>query len=308
MPATIVETLKQYIAESRQSEAIEQLLEAWKNKNKSLYNNVLQIKERYNFLQNEIARGVISQPDADLERAKITDALLFLTDRLDNPQAAPPRHLQEFLDERSTKKQATAPWIILSVVSLVILGFGYVAIKNFTAPTTFDLKLTLMNTLGLVETLAHQEVKLFFGNHFYDTQEFDAEGKAIFTDIPNKFKQDSVIIKLENPPYQILGQSAIKAADSDNGSINFIIEAVIQYTNWRGKVTDETGNPIAGAKLEIDSGQANGSTDEQGNFEIKIPRPSGEQVQVTIYYQGRTVYTSSGYTISESQPAQITIP
>lgn len=302
MPAVTAETIKNYIAESQLPEAIEQLIQAWQGREQRLYNLTLQVKARYNFLQNEISKGVISQSDADLERARITDALLFLTDRLSNPQLELPRHLQAYF---STAKPNNRKTLLISAGILLLLIVAYSFWQNASTPSDFSLKMVLQAPPNSQEAIAHQTVQLFFGDNLFGSQELDSEGKAIFTDIPNKFWQDSIHIQLQNPGFQILSQSAASAATSDKGSITFQLESVTQYTNWRGTVSDEKGKPVAQAILNIDSGLAMDTTDLQGNFQVQVPRASGERVQVMISYQGKTY--SHSFVLSESIPLQINV-
>ena len=304
MPINPIETLRQYIAESRQTEAIELLLKEWKGKDEALYDLSLQIKERYNFLQKELAQGVISQTDAELERAKITDALLFLTNRLNNPKAEAPRHLQGFLPAETIQKRTMVQWIVPSVISLLILTLGYFAIKNFMQPAAFDLKVYVHQAKNQGIPITTGKIQVRIGEKPLTAQTLGADGRVIFMDIPYAYLQDSLHFIPVEMPYQVASQSAWTAAQSKNVEVG--LEPVTQWTTWRGKVTNAKGNPISGAKLEVESGLAMGETDEQGNFAIKVPKTAGEQVQVMIYYQNKLLRNSI-FTLTEAIPSQITV-
>ncbi|MFN7115576.1 MAG: hypothetical protein ACK4TA_02195 [Saprospiraceae bacterium] len=305
MPAAQADAIKALIAESRLSEAVEALLVAWKNQDKQFYHLVLQIKERYHFLQNEIAKGVISQTDADLERARISDALLFLTDRLDNPQAQLPRHLQQYFGE-NLQKSKQKQYLILVVSATLVLVLAFFFLQSYLKPADFNLKITLQAPANALANLAQQKVSLFFGHNLFATQEMDSEGKAIFTDIPNKFLHDSVLLQLDHPAYRIIGQSAATAAASGNGGITFQLEPVTPNTHWRGTVLDAKGNAIPNAILDVESGLARDTTDRNGNFALPVPKATGERVQVTIFVNQQPVRTSF-FVLTESIPTQITI-
>lgn len=304
MPAHPIDTLKQYLAESRQPEAIELLLKEWKERDEALYNLIIQIKERYNFLQKEIAQGVISQTDAELERAKITDALLFLTNRLNNPKAEAPRHLQDFLPAETIQKRTMVQWIVPSVISLLILTLGYFTVKNFMQPAAFDLKIYVHPSKNQGEAITQGKIQVRIGGKLLGAQAVGADGRVIFTDIPYAYLQDSIHIIPVEMPYQVASQSAWTAVQSKTVEVG--LESVVQWTTWRGKVTNAKGNPISRAKLEVESGLATGETDEQGNFTIKVPKAAGEQIQVMIYYQNKLLRNSI-FTLTEAIPSQITV-
>lgn len=301
MAASTVEQIRQLIAGSELIPAATSLSQAWRGKDETLYNLATALTERCNALERETLQGIISRPDAELERARIIDALLFLTNRLTNPSVELPRHLRTYFPE-IIEKPKSRNGLILAISAILVIAVAYFFMQSAFQSSDFTLTVVIKGA----PTGTQQNIQLFFGHHLHTSKALDNEGKAIFTDIPNKFSNDSATIELENPAYRIARQSAPSFAKSDKGSIIFEVEAVTQYTDWRGKIMDAKGDPIAGATLEIDSGLATGKTDAQGNFVIKVPKAAGEEVQVDIYVQAKRL-RSSLFTLSETIPAQITI-
>lgn len=301
MISDTVEQIRKRIAEGELLPAATALSQAWQGKEEAMYNLAIALLERCNALERETLQGIISRSEAELERARIIDALLFLANRLRNPTAKLPRHLQLYFPEVAEKPK-NLNRLLIGVSMVLVLAIAYFLMQFAFKPTDFTLKIMLKGA----PITPPEKGKLFFKNNFFASQEINTAGSAIFTDIPIKFSTDSIKLELENPAYRIVRQSAPTFAQSDKGSILFEVEAVTQYTNWRGKVLDAKGNPIAGASLEIDSGLATGKTDTQGNFVIKVPKAVGEEVQVNIYYQEKRL-RSSLFTLTETIPAQITI-
>lgn len=305
MAATTVEQIRQLIATSELLAAAIALTETWQGKDESLYNLATVLLQRSNALEQETMQGIISRPDAELERAKIIDGLLFLTNRIQNPLVAIPRHLKVYFPEAVQK---TTNWnrLILIASTLFVIAAASFLMQFWFKPTEFTLKIALKGITAGKESIAHQNVKLFFGTNFYANQELDAASKVIFTDIPIKFLQDSITLELGTPAYKIVRQSAATAAQSNKGSIIFEIEPVTQYTNWRGNVTNREGKPIVNAVLDIETGLVRDTTDTNGNFQIHVPKAVGEKVQVRIFVNEKPV-RSSLFVLTEAIPTPITI-
>lgn len=290
--------IKRLIAESSLEEAADLLSQAWQGKDASFYNLTIQLKERFSALKKETALGVISRADAELERAKITDALLFLCDKLDHPSIKTPRHLQHYFptEEKSFKKT----WVFVAAAALLLVAITYFLVQSFSKPTDFNLKVFIDSPTAL----SNAHVKLALGDYQLPPREVDAQGRVDFTDIPIKYKNDSLHLILMDLPYEVANQSAATAAQSANGSVTFELKPIIQWTSWRGTLKDAAGKPIANAKLDIESGLASVITNEDGNFSVKIPRAAGERVQVTGYLNGEQVLNSS-FILTEQIPTQI---
>lgn len=294
--------IKRLISESSLEESADLLSQAWQRKDTSLYNLTIQLKERYTTLKKETALGVISRTDAELERAKITDALLFLCDKLDHPTIQIPRHLENYFPTKAPKKSRT--WLFVAGGALVLVAITYFLVQSFSKPTDFDLKVFLQIPSELADRISNVQVKLAFGDYQLPPREVDAQGRVDFTDIPIKYKNDSLHLILMDLPYEVVNQSAATAAQSNNGSVTFELNRIVQWTNWRGTLKDAFGKPIAHAKLDIESGLASVITNEDGNFSVKIPRAAGERVQVTGYLNGEQVLNSS-FILTEQIPTQI---
>lgn len=296
--------IKHLISESSLEEAAELLAQHWQDKDASMYNLTLQVQERLHALKKEMAIGVISRTDAELERAKITDALLYLTDRLEDPELEVPRHLQRYLNVEEKKANRTWPLVVAGAALLLVVG--YFSMQAVFKPTDFDLKVFLHGPDGLAEPIVNAQVKLTFGDYQLPPREVDAQGRVDFTDIPIKYADDSIHLILLDAPYEVVRQSAATAAQSKNGSVTFELKPVVQWTNWRGTLKDASGKPVANATLDIESGLARATTDTNGNFSVRVPRASGERVQVIAYVDGTPVLNNS-FVLTEQVPTPIQI-
>jgi hypothetical protein len=303
MPRSSAEPIRQAIADSRLPEALALLTAAWQGQEERLQNLILHLQERYTFLQNEMARGVISQADAELERAKITDGLLFLTNRLTNAQAEAPRHLQTILETPAKSKNR---WMLYALTALILLVGSYFVMQLWSKPqpTAFDLKIRLQQPNN--QPITTGKVELRIGERVFQARTVEADGRVIFENIPAALQHDSIhLIPLEMP-FKIIKQSATTFVQSENGNISLILEPVVEWTNWRGTVFDKNGEVLTNIKLDIESGLASGTTDAQGNFRIRVPKATGETVQVILYTGQKQLYSRS-FTLTESAPTQITI-
>lgn len=297
--------IKHLISESSLEEAAQLLAQHWQDKDASLHNLTLQVQERFHALKKEIALGVISRTDAELERAKITDALLYLTDRLENPDMEVPRHLQRYL--KVDEKKANRTWLLVVAGAVLLLLVGYFSMQAAFKPTDFDLKVFLHGPKGLPEPIVNAQVKLAFGDYQLPPREVDAQGRVDFTDIPIKYADDSIRLILMDLAYEVVRQSAPTAAQSNDGSITFELKPVVQWTNWRGTLKDADGKPIPNARLDIESGLARATTNADGNFEVKVPRASGERVQVVAYNKDGEQVLNNSFILTEQVPTQIQV-
>lgn len=75
--------LKALLAKEKTEEVIERLLDLSESSDKDLNNNVLLQSARYNRINNQEMKGVISNAEAGIERNKINDALARLIDEIE---------------------------------------------------------------------------------------------------------------------------------------------------------------------------------------------------------------------------------
>src|SRR6476620_5307308 len=67
-----------------------------------------------------------------------------------------------------------------------------------------------------------------------------------------------------------------------------------------GKVTDEKGNPVAGASIVIKGGKGGATTDSSGTFNLSVPAGSNTLVTSFVGYQSQDVDVSSSSNVSIS--------
>lgn len=305
MAEVTADRIKRLVAGSELEKAAELLEQTWRGKDEPLHNLAIALTERLGVLNKETLQNVLSRSEAELERARIIDGLLFLANRLENPKAEAPRHLQEHI-QTTQEKTANRKWILAAAGALLLLAIGYFSVQSNLKPADFNVKVFLHGPEGLTAPVADVPVKLAFGDYQLSPRTTDEQGRVDFTDIPAKFANDSIQLILLDTPYEVVRQSATTAAQSKNESITFELKPLVQWTNWRGTLKDANGKPVANATLDIESGLANATTDANGNFSVRVPRASGERVQVTGYLEGEQVLNSS-FVLTEQIPTQIQI-
>jgi hypothetical protein len=113
-------------------------------------------------------------------------------------------------------------------------------------------------------------------------------GEVSFAAVPSRFLGKSVNIIPQIKGYKIKGSSLISIPD--NRIIYLELEQRRDSTVLRGRVINETGNPVDSVIIDIESGLASSVTDENGLFTIIVPAAKGETVLLTALKNGTTGY------------------
>jgi len=271
-----VQAINALIGNDRLSEAADRLAEALEE-SPELQQELVLLKARIANLKTERREGVISVADADLKHNRIRKALLSLTEQL----ALPP-------DER--KPQITSPrrspWpvILLSLAAIASLSGLVYWLSAGSAPNEpFTLTAYLRGEEGDGAWIQEGTVQLRLAEYLTPAVVVQAEGKAIFEEIPARYRDDTARLVLVDMPYDLTGQSHYTAKESQR--ITFRLRPRSLRVN--GLVLNPDGTAAKGSRIHIEGLEEDIRSDSTGRFSFLISRHSGQQVQVRVWVNGR---------------------
>jgi len=241
--------------------------------------------------------GLIAQADADLERNRITKALLELSKQLDETGALP-----------EVSPPMSKAWIF-GVLAIAIAGMLYLGLYKGGAPTRpseFDLTLQLQGPGGASDPITAGKIILVLGDYNLPPKDINSNGQVIFDEIPGKYFDQTVRVAPIGIRYKVLSQTVQTARESRN--ITFAMAPLPDTTIVRGIVfLPGAGNkPAVGAELDFDAGRGLGVTDEKGRFQVAVPAAAGKSINVRIDYKGQNRYNRN-VTMSATELLPITL-
>ena len=290
--------LRQLIADNRNKEAAERLYQWFEGKSAGRQDAALALLNRISALDSNVLGGLVSQADAELERNRITKALLELTKQLDETGEAEP------------EKPAESKAWMYGVLAILVAGMIYLSFDKRKsqppAPDVFKVKVALNGPGGPSEVINTGKIKLLVGAYVSAPQDINSNGEAICDDIPGKYFSDTVQVVPLNMRYKVVSQSAFTAAQSQN--IRFTLAPIPDTTVVRGIVyLPGPGNkPAAGATLDFGIGKGSGTTDEKGRFQIPVLAAASTTITLRIDYKGKNRYDRQ-VTVSANTELPITL-
>lgn len=289
--------IRQLIADNQNKSAAERLYRWFEGKSTERQDAALALLNRITALDSNVLGGLMAQADADLERNRITKALLELSKQLDEtgamPDASPP--------------PMSKTWIF-GVVAIVLAGMVYLAFSQdgTGVNAAFDLTVNLHGPGGESDIIPSGKIKLVLGDHNLPPQDINSNGRVVFDQIPAEYREKPLRVVPIGMRYKVVSQSASSAKESR--SITVALAPLPDTTLVRGTVfLPGAGNkPAVGAELDFDNGRGIGTTDEKGHFQVAVPVSSGTQIKVMIQYQGKNGY-NRGATVSNTSPLELTL-
>lgn len=273
--------LRQLIADNQNKEAAERLYQWFEGKSASRQDAALALLNRIKALDDQVLGGLIAQADAELERNRITKALLELSKQLE--ETGEPT-------EQETGSGSKA-WIY-GVVAILAAGMLYLALDKSdkpAAPPEFTLTTHLYWGAGTLP-VTEGKIKLILGDYHLPPKDINSEGEVVFANIDGRYFHDTIRMVPVGSRYRILSQSAKTPRESQN--ITFKVEQMPDTTIVKGVVyLPGTENlPAAGAELTFDFGKGVGVTDGNGRFEIPVFSKPEKLVKLVIRYQDKQRY------------------
>jgi hypothetical protein len=131
------------------------------------------------------------------------------------------------------------------------------------------------------------------------------KGEVAFPNIPIKYlhKPAKVSVDIEN--YELADSGDIELSKEVH-NIKVARTDLSTNTTVRGTILNQNDQPLANAFLNFGSGLAKVTTDENGDFELKIPKPAGEIIRLNILQDGVLLY-SNDVTLSQNPPMLIKV-
>lgn len=113
-------------------------------------------------------------------------------------------------------------------------------------------------------------------------------GEVSFPGIASRYIGKPVNIIPQIKGFKIKGSNQITIPD--NHIIYLELVERRDSTLLRGRVVNQTGNPVDSVSIDVESGLASAFTDENGIFKIIVPASIGETVMITALKNGITGY------------------
>lgn len=289
--------IRQLIAENQNKVAAERLYEWFEGKSAGRQDAALALLNRITALEHNVLGGLIAQADADLERNRITKALLELSKQLDATD--------EVTDAPVPMSKA---WIF-GVLAIAVAGMLYLSLYKGGAPARpaeFDVTVQLHGPGGASEPITAGKIILTLGDYNLPPKDINSNGQVIFDEIPGKYFDQPLRVAPIGIRYKVLSQTAQTARESQ--SITFTLAPLPDTTLVRGIVfLPGAGNkPAVGAELDFDAGRGQGVTDEKGRFQVAVPAAAGKSINLRIDYMKQNRYNRN-VTISATELLPITL-
>lgn len=131
------------------------------------------------------------------------------------------------------------------------------------------------------------------------------KGEVAFPNIPIKYlhKPAKVSVDIEN--YEMIDSGDIELSKEVH-NIKVARTDLSTNTTVRGTIINQNDQPLTNAVLNFGSGLAKVTTDENGDFEVKIAKPAGEIIRLNILHEGVLLY-SNDVTLSQNLPMLIKV-
>lgn len=267
----------------------------------------LQLQQRLQGVRQRELRGTLSREDADVERARITEGLLFLAANAGAGAVTIPDELAPVFSSpagsgRFRNRLLAAGAGLAAVLALIV----YLAFLRPEAPGTFDLKAYVELADGAAGTLAGSTVKLAVGDFQTPVRPLGDDGLVIFNGLARALETQPVTLIPVGERWEVVGQSVASAADSPLNTITFQVRPLPDATIWRGVVLTEAQQRVSGIEVVVGDGLARTTSDKNGEFSVTVPLAAGAKTQVKAWKEDQLVYNRT-VVISTVQPAEIII-
>ncbi len=167
-------------------------------------------------------------------------------------------------------------YAILGGILVLIGGAGAAIAALVPRPEGEPFTLVVRVTAPDTRALADGSVAADLGR-LRRRESIDAEGKAVFVEVPAVFVDSTLSITAAVPGYDTL---AVRVRVPPDRVVRLSLVRTQWVTPVRGRVTDAAGQPMADVLLEFDGGRVRASTDGTGAFTATLPVPPGEVLRL----------------------------
>lgn len=198
------------------------------------------------------------------------------------------------------KLQLTGPVVIF----VLVVGGGFI-MPNFNKKETFPVKVRVASSDKATTLFNQGRIFLYIGQErkLADIH----EGEAKFENIPEAFKNKKVKIDTDIENYQLADSNDILLSGNENYiDIKLVRTKQSLVTQVRGSIMNGDNVPVSNAFINFGSGLATGYSDQNGDFIISVPLPSGEKVLLKVSVNNITRFNEN-VTLSQTTPINLVL-
>lgn len=208
----------------------------------------------------------------------------------------------------SFKSNVTMPYGTLNlsgpiVIFILVVAGGFI-MPNINKKSKFDLKMRLVCDDGLAKLINSGSVFLYIGK--YTREESIHNNEVIFPDIPEDYynKTGRVVLEIQDFELANAGEVTIYRSEDSVNIIHVVRTKQSLSTSVRGSLVDSKMIPVKNALLNFGSGLATCYSNENGDFSLDVPLPSGETVRLKILINDVTKFNED-ITLSGAVPLNL---
>lgn len=188
---------------------------------------------------------------------------------------------------------------------LVVIG-GYALPKYLVNEKVFDLKIRLQSTERRSIDFNEGTITIYLDRLKY-TQNIH-EGEVEFYQMPSRLRGSSIQIVPAVNRYKLKGTESFIIPTTDKSVLEVELERTTAstHTEVRGTIFDQEGNRVRKAKVNFSSGLAMAETNNDGDFNLIVPREEGERLSVIIMVDDKIRFNNI-ITLSSLSPLSLRI-
>jgi hypothetical protein len=186
-----------------------------------------------------------------------------------------------------------------AVLFLLVVVLGMYANRA----TEFSLTVRVHGPGGAADVLKEGALTVYLGN-VQRTSQIGGDGEAIFNGVPASMIGQKARVLASVRGYELASTDSVMIPES--GVIEIAMNRRSFQTTVRGTVVDESGEPVSGATIDINSGMVVDTSDASGNFSAVIPLEAGTVVNAVARRASYRAYDFP-LTVSDSVPLRITL-
>ena len=220
------------------------------------------------------------------EQGKNNAALLHLSDE----------YARLYESGHAAKTKALPRWGYLAVAALMILLLIGWLLKTVgtgkDVSETFALEVYLHDAASEEKAIQDGQVNVRLGETILQSRlPLDAQGRATFKELSEKFRGDSVHLLYFPPNNRRLKVSRQSSATltGQNQTIRFALELLPDTTLFALTLRDAKGRAIPAAEITID-GNLHTRSDANGYFQVPVPKSSGTTALLVIEKNGKRIF------------------